>query len=52
MERIHLQTYGLTGGIHVVRNYDDLSCHDIRTKFHKGWFRRGHAAHTDTMETA
>jgi hypothetical protein len=30
----------LIGGIYVVRFLDDLSCHDVYTKFHGDRFRR------------
>jgi hypothetical protein len=38
--KMHIQTHGLIGGIYEVRRSDWFRCHDVRTKFHKNWFRQ------------
>jgi hypothetical protein len=36
---VHIQTHVLMGGIPLLGRWDGLRCRDIRTKFHKDWFR-------------
>jgi hypothetical protein len=36
---IHIQTQRLMGGIYELHRWDGLRSYDIRTKFHKNWFR-------------
>jgi hypothetical protein len=36
---LHIQAHRLMGRINEERRSDGLSCHDMRNKFHKHWFR-------------